>query len=191
MNFDGNINSSDRTIIGKPIPDFTYGVNFDFSYKNFDLNIFFQGAHNIDVYNRFMSRTGMASGDETTKDENKLSSVANYWTPENTVTDQTGISLTDYNRNSRISSWWLEDASFLRLRNMQLGYSLPSNLINSIGISMLRVFVGGENLFVITKYSGYDPELSDKDPLGGDSGLIDDGRYPVPRVYNIGLNVTF
>lgn len=191
LNHDGKINASDQTIIGKPIPDFTYGLSIDLSYLGFDLNMHFQGAQNLDLFNQFHSRGGLASGDVTTKDENKLLIVNDYWTPERPVDDQTGISLTDYNRNNRISTWWVEDASFLRLRNLQIGYTLPSNLLNSIGISHMRVYVGGENLFVITKYRGYDPEVSSLDPLGGESGLVDEGRYPIPRIMTVGLNVSF
>ncbi|MEN8228921.1 MAG: TonB-dependent receptor [Bacteroidota bacterium] len=191
LNHDGRITAADQTIIGKPIPDFSYGLGIDLSYGGFDLNLHFQGMQNMDLYNQFNSRGGLASGDETTKDENKLKTVNNYWTPDNPVEGQTGIALTDFNRNVRVSSWWIEDASFFRLRNLQLGYTLPGTLISRIGIANLRIYVGGENLFVITKYTGYDPEVSSTDPLGGESGLMDSGSYPVPRVLSMGLQVNF
>ncbi len=187
LNNDGKVNASDQTIIGKVIPDFTYGLTFDVRYKNFDLNLLLQGVQNVDMYNRYRSRAGLASGNETSKDENKLRSVQDYWTPENPVTNQTRLGLGDFNDNDRISTWWIEDASFLRVRNLQVGYSLPGNITDRIGISGLRIFLGGENLLTFTDYSGYDPEISSTSAFGA----IDDGTYPVPRFYQGGLSVSF
>jgi hypothetical protein len=187
LNNDGKINATDQTIIGKVIPDFTYGFTFDVRYKSFDLNLLFQGVQNIDMYNRYRSRAGLASGNETSKDENKLRVVQDYWTPEDPVTNQTRIGLGDFNDNDRISTWWIEDASFLRVRNLQIGYSLPGSITDRIGISALRIFIGGENLLTFTSYSGYDPEISSTSAFGA----IDDGTYPVPRSYQGGLSVSF
>jgi hypothetical protein len=187
LNNDGKINASDQTIIGKVIPDFTYGFTFDVRYKNFDLNLLLQGVQNVDMYNRYRSRAGLASGNETSKDENKLRVVQDYWTPENPVTNQTRLGLGDFNDNDRISTWWIEDASFLRVRNLQIGYSLPGSIIDRIGISGARIFIGGENLLTFTNYSGYDPEISSTSAFGA----IDDGTYPVPRFYQGGLSVSF
>jgi TonB-linked SusC/RagA family outer membrane protein len=188
LNKDGIINDNDKTIIGKSLPDFTYGLNFDFNYLNLDLNLFFFGVQNVDVYNAFRSRGGLAAGDVTSKDENKLVDVNNYWTSDNPVDDQTGIGLSDFNNNARFSSWWLEDASFLRLKNVQFGYTLPEKILKSINISNCRLYVGGENVFVITKYKGYDPEVSSTNILQGN---VDYGRYPIPRVFTFGISANF
>ncbi|MCO6480104.1 MAG: TonB-dependent receptor [Phaeodactylibacter sp.] len=187
LNQDGVINAADQTIIGKVIPDFTYGLTIDLRYKLFDLNILFQGVQNVDLYNRYRSRANLAAGNETSKDENKLRSVQDYWTPDNPVRDQTRLGLGDYNDNDRISTWWIEDASFLRVRNLQVGFTLPNSLMNNLRIRNLRIFIGGENLLTFTKYSGYDPEISSISPFG----TVDDGAYPVPRFYQAGLSVSF
>ena len=188
LNNDGIINDADKTIIGKSLPDLNYGINFDCTFNNFDLNIFFIGVGNVDVYNQFRSRSGLAAGDATSKDENKLLEVSNYWTPGNPVGDHTGIGLSDFNNNARFSSWWLEDASFFRLKNIQLGYTIPDRITSKVNISKCRLYVGGENLLVITKYNGYDPEVS---TIGILNGNVDNGTYPVPRVITFGLNVNF
>ena len=188
LNNDGIINDVDKTIIGQSIPDLTYGLSFDCTFHNFDLSIFFVGVQNVDVYNQFYSRSGLAAGDATSKDENKLKDVANYWTPENPVSDQTGIGLSDFNDNARFSSWWLQDASFFRLKNLQIGYSIPEKIIRKINFTKCRAYVGGENLFVLTKYKGYDPEVSSVSILNGN---VDNGRYPIPRIFTFGINANF
>lgn len=187
INKDGVVNAQDQTLIGKIIPDFTYGLNINLGFKQFDLSAFFQGVYGADLYNSFASRANLASGNNQAKDENRLVGVNNYWTPENPVNDQTRIGLSDFNDNDRFSSWWLEDASFLRLRNLQVGYTIPRKLADKMNLKQLRVYIGGENLFTVTNYSGYDPEVSSEDPLG----YVDDGKYPIPRILNVGLTVKF
>lgn len=194
LNHDGKISEDDKTVIGKAIPDFTYGFNIDLAYKFFDVNILFQGMQNVDVFNKYWSRGGLASGDADSKDENKLRVAQEHWTPENPVTDQTSIGLSDYNNNARFSTWWLEDASFLRLRNLQFGVTIPAKYTEAVNIANARIYVGGENLFVLTGYRGYDPEVTggrDGDSQKILTGNVDEGRYPVPRVVTFGLNVNF
>jgi hypothetical protein len=157
-------------------------------YKNFDLSFFFNGVQNVDLYNQYRSRAGMAAGDVTTKDENKLREVQDYWTPENQSNSQTRIALNDDNINSRTSSWWVEKGSYFKLRNLQLGYTLPKSLISRVNIEFLRIYIGGINLFAITKYSGYDPEFSSTDALQTN---WDFGTYPVPRTFNLGFTLNF
>ncbi|MFA9389621.1 MAG: SusC/RagA family TonB-linked outer membrane protein [Prolixibacteraceae bacterium] len=188
LNDDGKITTLDQTIIGKIIPDFTYGMNMDFEYKNFDLNIFFQGVQNVDMYNQYMSSAAMSTGDATSHDWNKLKIAGDYWTQDNQVEGRTGISLTDNNDNDRLSSWWIEDASFLRLKTLQLGYTLPQSVLSEIGIGYARIYIGGENLLTFTNYTGYDPEISNVSPL---SGVSDNGNYPVPRTFSFGININF
>jgi TonB-linked SusC/RagA family outer membrane protein len=188
LNRDGTINDLDRTIIGKTIPDFSYGLSMEFYYSNFDLSLFFNGIQNVDLYNQYRSRAGMAAGDVTTKDENKLREVQDFWTPENHTNSQTRIALNDDNINSRISSWWIESGSYFKLRNLQLGYTIPSNITGRLNVESLRIYIGGSNLFTITKYKGYDPEFSSTNPL---STNVDFGTYPVPRNFILGLNLNF
>lgn len=189
LNKDGNINDLDRTLIGKVIPDFTYGLTFTCGYKGLDFSVFLNGVQNVDVYNYYRSQAGIASGDFHTKDENKLREVLDYWTPENRSNKQTRLSLTDENNNGEwFSSWWVEDASYLRIRDIQIGYSLPAKLINIIGISNLRLYAAAVNLLTLTKYTGYDPEIASSNPL---STNIDYGHYPVPRTIYLGITADF
>jgi len=195
LNRDGKINDEDRTIIGKPLPDFIYGLNFNAWYKGFDFTIFFQGMQNMQIYNEHMSNIGLAT-DKWGKDENKLVDVLDYWTPENPTNTQTRVDVIDENRNSRISSWFIEDASFVRIRTLQLGYSLPQRLSQRIGVEKFRIFANANNLYTITKYSGYDPEIGEtsQDVSGVTNPLyagIDSGFYPVPRSFTLGLQLDF
>ncbi len=187
LNRDGVINAEDRTIIGKPLPDFGYGLNLDLFFKNFDFTIFLQGMQNMQVYNDLMSNIGIAT-DKSGKDENKLVDVLDYWTPENRSNTMTRPYVVDENFNSKISSWFLEDASFLRIKTLQLGYTLPASLANRMRIERLRIFVNANNLYTFTKYRGYDPEIGDTDPLNQG---IDLGYYPVPRTIMAGIQLDF
>lgn len=187
LNHDGIVNASDQTIIGKVIPDMTFGLNVGLQYGAFDLNILMQGVQNVDLYNFYRSRAVLAAGNSTAKDENKLREVQNYWTPDNTDTDITRIGLGDLNNNGRISTWWIEDASFLRLRNLQLGVTLPAELTQRINVKNVRIYIGGENLLTFTKYTGYNPEISSTDSFGA----VDYGTYPVPRFYQAGISASF
>ncbi len=188
LNNDGLINADDRAIIGKPLPDMIYGLNLTASYRGFDLVVFLQGMQNMQVYNTMMSHISMASGDDTGKDENKLVDVLDYWTPENQSTTMTRPSVLDENLNSRISSWFVYEASFLRVKTLQLGYTLPTTVNNRLNIDRMRFFLSTNNLYTLTKYPGHDPEIGNTNPLN--TG-IDRGFYPVPRSVSIGVNLTF
>jgi len=109
----------------------------------------------------------------------------NYWTPENASTEYIRPDLNDANANSRVSSWWLEEASFLRLKDIQLGYTLPPNVSQYLRLSKARVYVSAINLFTLTQYSGTDPEA----PIN--SGGFDSGAYPLPRSFTMGIQVDF
>ncbi|MCF8225493.1 MAG: TonB-dependent receptor [Bacteroidales bacterium] len=188
LNNDGVINNDDRTIIGKPIPDMIYGINITADYRGLDLTLFLQGMQNMQVYNTMMAHIGMASGDNTGKDENKLVDVMNYWTPENGSTTMTRPTVLDENLNSRISNWFLYEASFLRIKTLQIGYSFPERALSGLNINQFRIYASANNLFTITRYPGYDPEIGSTDPLNMG---IDNGYYPVPRTASIGINLTF
>lgn len=187
LNKDGKITADDQTIIGKNLPDLTYSLDLSANWKGFDFSVFFYGVEGSDVYNQHRATIGVAT-DADNKDNNKLVDVMNFWTEENHSTTMTRANIEDPNHNDRTSSWFLEDASYLRLKNMQIGYSFPSNWLTKVNLTTLRVYVSASNLKTWTKYSGYDPEVSSTNPLA--SG-IDAGSYPVPKTYLVGLQLNF
>ncbi len=188
LNRDGIINDLDRTIIGKAVPDFIYGLNFECSYKNFDFSFFLSGMQNFDVFN--LQKVGLDAFTNQDIGNNKLLSFANnYYTVDNPSSTYLRADLNDQNHNSYESSWWVENGSFLRVKDIQLGYNLPSKLLGSVGISRLRIYGSAENPFILTKYTGRDPENGAfGDPL--ESGT-DAGGYPNPKVFTVGLQVDF
>ena len=183
LNKDGTINDMDRTIVGKPVPDFTYGLSFDCSWKNFDLYLFLYGVQNVELYNQFRAGAGLAT-DGDSKDNNKLKDVLDFWAPYNKTNDQVRANFNDPNDNNRISSFFVEDASFFRIKNIQIGYSIPSKILNALKIKNLRIYISASNLLTITKYSGYDPEIGSRDNLNFG---VDQGSYPVPRTFMAGI----
>lgn len=180
-NDDGVISDDDRVYHGNAFPKITYAVNANLEYKNFDLFVFFQGVEDIKVFNGAKYST-YAMNEQTYNRDNR---ILNAWTPNNQNTDIPRLSTLDNNRNfGTNSTWYLEDASYLRLKNITLGYTLPKSVFDKVleGAS-LRAYLSGENLFTITNYSGIDPEV-------GGIGL-DVSGYPVSKVYSIGLSFTF
>ena len=178
---DGKINADDRTIIGNPHPDFIFGFNNDFKYKNFDLNIFFQGSYGNDMLNiTRMELDWMAGKGNATKD------ALNRWTPTNTNTDVPRASASN---NPEVSSRWVEDGSYLRLKNLALGYNVPKTAIGKIGIDQLRLFASAQNIWTWTNYSGFDPEVSFQDS-NRNIGL-DYMGYPNIKSFTFGINARF
>ncbi len=189
LNNDGKINDLDRTVIGKGVPDFTYSFGGEIYFKNVDLSVFFYGAQNADVYNTL--RRDLESFEAQDLDHNKSADWAvNYWTPENKSTKYVRADPNDSNRNTRISTWWVEDASFLRLKDIQAGYTLPRKLSDRAGLSRVRVYVSAMNLLTFTRYNGYDPEspLSEEDPT---TPGVDASTYPIPRTFTAGIQIEF
>jgi TonB-dependent starch-binding outer membrane protein SusC len=184
---DDRITTSDRKIIGNPFPKMIYGMNFDFYYKNFDMVVFWEGIYGNDIYNGIRSQIGIAT-EPLSQNWNRLKDVEDFWTFENQSTTMTRAFLTDPNNNARMSSWFIEDGSYLRLKNLQLGYTLPKNLTGAMGIQSARFYVSATNLLTITRYSGLDPELNADNPL---SSGFDYGSYPVPKSYMMGIQVNF
>ncbi|NIG55088.1 TonB-dependent receptor [Chitinophaga sp. Cy-1792] len=183
-NNDGKINNSDRQFMGTPFPKFTYGFSFNGSYKGFDVNIFVQGVHGNKIFNA-LKYTGLAPM-VTGQGYNLLADIKNAWTPTNTNTNIPRVSISDPNGNfGTTSDWYLEDGSYMRIKNITLGYTLPDRLTQRAHITKLRVFVTGNNLLTFTKYSGMDPEV------GTDTYGIDLGRYPQARGFIAGLNLNF
>lgn len=185
LNNDGKIDPSDRTYIGDPNPDFTYGFNLSFTYKNFDLSAFLYGSQGNDIYNWnawwidfWPSFQGQKSKDLLYKS----------WTPTNTNTNvPIATNRSNFSTNTQSASYYIEDGSYLRLKNLQLGYTIPESVMSKVNIKSLRVYVQAVNLFTITKYSGLDPEIG-----GGDTGHgVDAGNYPLVKQILFGLNVNF
>ena len=178
---DGILNSDDRTIIGDPNPDFHWGWNNSFNYKGIDLNIFLQGVEGNDIlnYTRLWLEDGVGR-------RNASSELLNRWTPTNTNTDVPNASIT---RKQSLSTRWIEDGSYIRLKDVTLGYSLPEEVVKKIKVSSLRLYVSGQNLWTKTDYSGFDPEVG----RGGDIEAIgvDFGSYPNTRNISLGMNLSF
>ncbi len=203
---DGVINSYDRTNIGSPMPDFTFGLNNTFSYKNFDLSVFINGSYGNDV----MNYTAISLSNMKSEFTNQLAVVKKRARLELIDPSIEGTSLNDIsnvrlinpntnipratgqdpNDNDRISDRYIEDGSFIRIKNITLGYTFPKTLIEKVHLSNARVFASIENLVTFTDYSGFDPEVGASTQSSNVFGL-DNGRYPSPQVFTFGLNVSF
>ena len=178
INGDGQITSDDRTKIGKGTPDWNFGLNFNADWKGFDFNMFFQGVAGADIFDATY-RTDVTAGNYPTY-------MLNRWTGEGTSNKYPILRAGD-NTNWQVSDLYIVDGSYLRLKNISLGYTLPRSLTRQISIERLRFFVMAENLVTWTKYWGFDPEISS----GGKSLGIDKGVYPQARIWTVGLNLTF
>jgi len=187
---DGQIDNDDRTIIGNPIPDLTYGLNVSMGYKNFDFTMFWQGVAGRDVFNVFKQQTWQIPYFNGAGVTNSVREVLNRWTGPGTSNEIPRIDYNDVNNYPFASEFYVEDGSFVRLRNLQIGYTLPQELTSKLGVQRARFYVGGQNLITITDYSGFDPEIGDQDQSAQQSG-VDNGVYPLPRIYRAGLNFTF
>jgi len=184
---DGNgvIDDNDRCIIGNPNPDLTLGLNLAFRYKAFTLDMFFAGDFGFDVINHMKRQlNSMSYGNLST---NRGKDILNAWTPENTDTDIPALSLSDDNNESRFSSYYVENGSYLKMKYLKLSYMLPERVAKAIGGQSIDVYGQVENVFTITNYKGLDPEL-----LPTTYGaLLDNGGYPRPRTFTIGVNFQF
>lgn len=179
FNNDGKIDSEDKQFCGDYYPDFTYGLNFSLSYKNWDCNLFFQGVQNVEIFAGYKLSTY-----QPTQGYNLLDKALNAWSETNTGSGIPKLQLIDSNRNySTESDWYLEDGSYLRLKNVTIGYTLPEKVTNIIGTSRVRLFFTGQNLLTFTKYDGFDPEV-------GSNGL-DMMKYPQSRTLMFGANINF
>jgi len=178
LNNDGVINEDDRTFIGNPNPKFILSMNNMFAYKGFDLNIFFQGALGGEIFNA--NRLQIEGMDAA---RNQSTAVLDRWTGEGTSNTMPRAVFGDPAQNNRISDRYVEDGSYLRLKTLSLGYTLPETYSRKIKASALRVYVTAQNLLTITRYSGIDPEV-------GING-IDNDLYPLTRVISVGANMSF
>ena len=186
LNSDGIINADDRTYIGNPNPDFIFSMNNRFEYKGFDLNIFLQGVYGNDIYNaNRIYNEGMAVA------YNQSSETLKRWTGEGTSNTMPRAVFNDPNQNSRPSDRYIEDGSYLRIKNVTLGYNLPKRWFERYHISSARLYVSGTNLYTFSNYKGFDPEVSVSEYNGYQSQGIDNSVYPVTRTISVGANITF
>jgi len=185
LNEDGIIDSNDQTFIGRGEPKHVGGFTNNFEYAGFDLSIFFQWSYGANVLNanKLMFETGY----NRRRDLNQFASFAGRWTPTNTDSDIPRVSASP--SNNLFSTRLIEDGSYLRLKTLSLGYSLPKNVLDKLKLKKARIYVSGQNLFTWTSYSGYDPEVSIRN-----SALtpgLDFSSYPRAKSVNLGVNVNF
>lgn len=206
INGDDIIDERDRTVIGDPNPDFIFGITNDFYYKSFDLSIFINGSYGNDIFSQVRrwteadhfwrahaqtlstyARIGLINNPNATPDEINDAAISEVYIT-NPETDMPRIG--GANNNERISDRFIEDGSYIRLRNLTLGYTLPTDLLSRFNIRTLRFYFSGQNLFTITGYSGHDPEVGSdtQDPL---LFGVDIGNYPSQRIITFGLNFGF
>jgi len=176
---DGAITDADRTMIGKGMPDWTYGMNLNIEWKGLDLSVMMQGTVGNDIYDA-TRRTDIAY-------INLPAYMLNRWTGPGTSNSLPRFTFTDGNKNWQSSDLYVKDGDYMRIKNVTLGYTIPSKLTNKVFISNLRLYVSAENLFTFTTYEGFDPEISS----GGTSLGIDRGIYPQARTYSFGVNLSF
>jgi len=182
---DGQIDDADRTFIGNPNPDFTAGLNLTTNYKGFDLTAFFFASYGNDVLNYTKWWTDFWPSFQGQKSNDLL---FNSWTPSNTdATVPKASNQSNFSTNTVVNGYYVEDGSFLRLRNLQLGYTLPSSAASKLGMESTRIYIQATNLFTLTNYTGVDPELGGDDRAFG----VDEGNFPIVRQFLIGLNLGF
>jgi TonB-linked SusC/RagA family outer membrane protein len=185
INNDGVINNDDRTYIGNPWPEMFYGLNANITFRNFDFTVFFQGVQGVDLFNAPKAYTRTVFSDYNTSDL-----VFEAWTPEN-PTEHPRLIATDPNGNFRQpSTYHIEDGSFLRLRNIQLGYTLPNPVLDRLGLAQARIFVNAQNILTFTNYEGIDPEVVGN---GNNTqrGVDHYRQYPQTTLVSAGLQLGF
>lgn len=196
VNGDGEITPADRTFLGSPNPNFTSGLNLNLRYNNWSLSMSLYGSQGADVWNQTKWWTDFRSGFTGAK---SVEALEDSWKPGQDNSDAT-VPIQETQRtvstNQVPNSYFVEDADYLRLRNLQLGYVLPSALVQRVGAERVRIYVQGSNLFTFTNYSNPEPEIGGttdgaNDPTDVTSFGIDEGAYPTPRQYRVGVNLSF
>ena len=189
LNGDGKIDNDDRQFLGSFIPKITYAFNLGANYKNLDASLFFQGVQGNKIYNATRVITeGMV------RFFNAGTQVLNAWTPTNTKTNIPRAISSDPNRNARPSTRFLEDGSFLRLKNIMVGYTVPANFLGTHTkgtVKSLRIYVSAQNILTFTKYTGYDPEVGNRTPGSSLTNGIDFAVYPQPKSFQAGIQASF
>ncbi len=188
-NGDGMVTADDRVFLGNPSPKFSYGLNLGATYKSFDFGIFFYGVQGNDIWNNLKWWHDFYTNFQGAKSNTAL---YDSWTPQNhnataPIQENTG----SFSTTNVPNSYYVEKGSYLRAKNAQIGYTLPTSLLSKIKIEKARVYVQTANLFTITKYSGPDPEIGQSQVSGSTAFGLDEGVYPNTRQFLIGLNLTF
>ena len=191
INGDGHVDANDQTSLGSPLPKFYGGFNVDLTYKAFDFNLFFYGVYGNKILNyvqnslQTFENRGFA-GVENVSEEY----YANAWTPANMSNKYSRVSYNDDAIGSSApSSAWIEDGSFLKLKNLTVGYTFPASVTRKASLTRLRIYFSTQNLFTITNYTGLDPEIGLHNGNATQNG-VDNGTYPSSHFYTFGLNVT-
>jgi hypothetical protein len=187
---DSTLSDGDKTIIGNANPKYTFGLTNTFAYKGWSFSFFIQAVQGNDIFNASRIETEGLS-----MESNQLATVANRWTTAGQITDIPRATYGDFT-NSLISSRFIEDGSFVRVKSVSLGYEFPKQLISKLNMSRVYLYVSSENLLTFTKYSGFDPEvsvygLSSNNTEKNIAPGVDYGTYPQSREFLVGLNVTF
>ena len=178
LNGDGEITPEDRTNLGDPIPELTMGMNFSFDYKSFDFNMYAFASLGNDMVRNYERNLALT---------NRPAYFLDRWTGPGTSNTFPRVT-TGATGNTLFSDFYVEDGSFVRLQNVQVGYSFNAINTTKLGVDKLRLYLSASNLFTLTKYKGYDPTASNGNPLGGG---LDNGFYPTPKTFLLGLNVNF
>lgn len=188
-NGDGVINSDDQHDVGNPFPDFTFGLRLGGDWNNFDFNLFFDGMVGNKIYNypRYRLESGNFNGNYST-------TLANSWRPDNQNTDLPRFTTETSDNKWAYTDRWLENGSYMRLKTLDIGYTLPKQFLKKFKLGNVRIYTSMENLFTLTKYSGYTPDLGESSVDIGTtynvfSRGIDQGRYPLPRTISFGIQV--
>lgn len=191
-NGDGHVTADDQVSLGSPLPKFYGGLNLDGSYKAWDFNVYFYGVYGNKILNYQKSALESFQNRSFVGVENvSVEYFKNHWTPDNPSNTYSRATYNDDAVGSNVpSSAWIEDGSFIKLKNITVGYTFPSSIINKISATKLRVYVSSQNLFTITKYSGLDPEIGLQNGNATQNG-VDNGTYPSSRYFTVGLNLTF
>ena len=192
INNDGILDLEDQTALGSYIPDFEYGFTIDARYKNFDVNMIFNGVQGVEIWNATREANLLSLNSNMTRD------ALDYWTPDNT--DASLPRIGGGADNARSSSFYVEDGSYFRLRNIQIGYTLPPSILERVKLANVRIYGSVQNLFTLTKYSGYYPEIGrsrdDEDRVVENNNLlffagVDQSAYPTPRTMIFGIQIGF
>jgi len=188
VNGDGIITSDDRTFLGSPHPDFTYGITLGLTYKHFDFSAFFYGSQGNDVWDQLKYWTDLYP---TFTGAKSYAALNDSWTPENHNASGPILDTKSYfSTTTQPTSYYVENGSYLRAKYLILGYSFDNKLLQRINISSLRIYVQATNLFTITKYPGVDPEIGSVN-TGVDDFGVDEGAYPHTKQFIFGLNIKF
>ena len=183
LNNDGQLTDADRKIIGDPTPDFTFGFKMLLEYKNFDFNALFTGSYGNDMINA--AKPYLSNGGEIYN--SYAGTLDNAWNGEGSTNSEPRLSIDDPNGNFRYSDYYIEDGSYVRLQNVQLGYTFTEATAKKIGLSRARFYMSGENVFTLTSFSGLETDIGGSATLRG----VEWGNYPVPRTLSFGLNLGF